>query len=234
MLKRIGFAVCCAMVASTPLGAMNVQPLRIMIEPAKGQTSATIAVNNTRDRALPFEIVAERRIIAQDGSQTYEPADDSFVIFPPQGNVDVGRSQAIRVQYVGPPVADKTQGYVIRVKEVPVQDPNFEGVRFAYAYGVAFYIKPERARDNVQVNGFRKTEEGLEIDLVNDGNDYSLLTEKRLRIEAGAEKLNFERQQLSEMIEFPLVAPGGKRTLKIKLPKQPTGTITAVAFDIQR
>lgn len=234
MLKRIGLSICCAVLVPMPLSAMNVQPLRIMIEPAKGQTSATIAVNNTRDRVLPFEIVAERRLIAEDGSQTFEPAEDLFVVFPPQGNVEVGRSQAVRVQYIGPPVVDRTQGYVIRVKEVPVQDPSFEGVRFAYAYGVAFYVKPERARDDVKVNGFRKTNDGLEIDLVNNGNDYSLLTEKRLRIEAGTEKLSLERQQLSELIDFPLIAPGGKRTLKIKLPKPPAGTITAVAFDLRR
>jgi fimbrial chaperone protein len=210
---------------------MVVNPLRVTLVPSLGQTSATLTLANTRDRPLPFEVTAERRLIAEDGTQTFEPAEDDFVIFPPQGRVEPGRSQAMRIQYVGPADVTQTQGYVIRVSEVPVTDPNFSGVQFAYAFGVAVYVKPQDARDAIQVTSFERTPEGLVVQLTNSGNDYSLLSDKRLRIEVGGQRLTFEGQQLGAMLTSPLVPPASRRTLRIAIPNLPAGDVTALSFD---
>lgn len=211
--------------------AMDVQPLRMTLIPSSGQTSGTLSVNNTRDRPLLFEVVVERRVIAPDGSQTFTPAEDDFIVFPPQGSVDPGRSQALRFQYVGATDLAETQGYVIRVKEVPVMAEGFSGVQFAYAFGVAIYVKPKDARDAIRVDSVTRSEAGLTIELTNTGNDYSLLTDKRFRFEVDGQRRTLDRDELGKLIGLPLVAPGAKRTLQIAIPDLPAGQVTTVSFD---
>lgn len=234
MKKLLAIAAACLAALSLSVAttwAMDIQPLRIVLEPDAGRTSATIAVNNTRDRTLPFEVEVERRIIAEDGSQTFEPAEEDFVVFPPQGSVEPGNSKAVRIQYVGGDEFAATQGYVVRIKEIPVQDDQFSGVQFAYAFGVAVYVKPRGARDNVKVDTFRRTDSGLEIGLTNSGTDYALLSAKRLRVEAKGERRDFVRDELTGLIGLPLVAPGARRTLVLETADLPKGDLTAVAFD---
>lgn len=211
--------------------AMDVQPLRVTLVPTQGQTSGTLSVNNTRDRTLPFEVVVERRVIAQDGAQTFTPAEDDFIVFPPQGSVEPGRSQAVRFQYVGTTDLSQTQGYVIRVKEVPVTPEGFSGVQFAYAFGVAVYVKPKDARHAIRVDSVERSAGGLTLQVTNTGNDYGLLTDKRLRVEVGGQRKTYERQKLGELIGLPLMAPGATRTLKVAIADLPTGNVTAVSFD---
>lgn len=210
--------------------AMEVQPLRVLLVPAQGQTAATIAINNTRTDALPYEISVERRFIDEDGMQTFAPAEEDFVVFPPQGLVPAGGTQAVRFQYLGPTEVTETQGYVIRVKEVPVRQEGFSGIQFAYSFGVAVYIQPPGAEDDLKIADVVRDGDQVSASLVNQGNDYSLLTTKRMRLSVGGQRLTYERDELSQIIPNPLIAPGASRKLVMTIPGLPAGEIEELAF----
>ncbi|MEW4449087.1 fimbria/pilus periplasmic chaperone [Qipengyuania sp. JC766] len=211
--------------------ALDVQPLRVTLEIGKGQTAGTIAVNNTGTEPMPFEVTVERRIIDENGQQRFEPVEDDFIVFPPQGLVAPGGTQAVRFQYLGEIDLTETQGYVLRVSEVPVRDPNFSGIQFAYSFGAAIYIKPNDATDRIQVESFEREENTVRAVLKNAGNDYSLLTAKQLRVTVGGETLRFSRDELTALIPNPLVSPGATRYLEINFEDLPEGSIESIRFD---
>lgn len=219
-------------IASTgSVQALDVQPLRVTLEPAKGQISASISVNNSESEPLPFEITVERRIIDENGQQSFEPVEDDFLVFPPQGLIPAGGTQAVRFQYLGEIDLAETQGYVLRVSEVPVRDPNFSGIQFAYSFGAAVYIKPDGATDVIEVASVERDGNTVRAVLNNTGNDYSLLTAKQFRITIGGETLRFTRDELSALIPNPLIAPGAMRNLEITFASLPEGEIESFRFD---
>ncbi|MEM1131859.1 MAG: fimbria/pilus periplasmic chaperone [Pseudomonadota bacterium] len=211
--------------------AMEVQPLRVMLVPAEGRTAGTISVNNTRTDPLPYEISVERRIIAPDGSQTFTSAEDDFVVFPPQGLIEPGGTQAVRFQYLGPIELTETQGYVLRVKEVPVRDENFSGIQFAYSFGAAIYVKPADAEDDIDINSVARDGDVITVGMANSGNDYSLLTAKRLTFVIDGQRFNYGREELAQLIPNPLIAPNSERTLTITIADLPTGSIEELRFN---
>lgn len=211
--------------------AMDVQPLRVVLVPGQGQTSGSVSVNNTRSNPLPYEVTVERRFIDENGQQRFESAEDDFLVFPPQGLIAASGTQAVRFQYLGEIELSETQGYVLRIKEVPVRDPDFSGIQFAYSFGAAVYVKPQDAKDRLEVRSFSREGSEITAELENIGNDYSLMTAKRLRISVGGENLRFERDQLSKLIPNPLIAPGGKRILKLTIEDLPEGELEEFRFN---
>ena len=61
--------------------SIGVEPLFLEIAPTQ---SAAIRVRNTSDAAIPVEVLFFKRDVEAQGIQTRIPADDDFIIFPPQ------------------------------------------------------------------------------------------------------------------------------------------------------
>lgn len=211
--------------------AFDVQPLRVTLDIGKGQTSSGISINNTGDTDLPFEIRVERRVIDENGQQTYEPIEDDFVVFPPQGLIPAGGTQAVRFQYLGDIELSQSQGYVLRVSEVPVRDPNFSGIQFAYSFGAAIYVKPSDVSDRIEVRSFERDGNTIRAVLENTGTDYSLLTAKPMRITVGGQTLSYNRQELATIIPNPLIAPGARRNLEMVIETLPEGNLEGLRFE---
>jgi P pilus assembly chaperone PapD len=211
--------------------AFDVQPLRVTLDIGKGQTASGISVNNTGDADLPFEVRVERRIIDENGQQTFEPVEDDFIVFPPQGLIPAGGTQAVRFQYLGEIELSQSQGYVLRVSEVPVRDPNFSGIQFAYSFGAAIYVKPSDVSDRIEVRSFEREGNTIRAVLENTGNDFSLLTAKPMRITVGGQTLSFTRQELATIIPNPLIAPGARRNLDMVIETLPEGQLESLRFE---
>lgn len=220
-----------ALVMPTSIAAIDVQPLRVMLEPAVGRTAVTFAVSNPRDEALPVEIRVERRIIGPDGQQTFEPVEGDFVVFPVQSLIPADGSQAVRVQYVGDRQLSQTAGYILRVSEVPVIDPAVSGIQFAYSFGAAVYVKPAGAASRIVVDSSRMEDGRMVLELRNIGNDFALLTEKRLRFMIGDQAFDLSGDALRTLIPNALVAPASGRRLELLIPDLPTGEPIDVTID---
>jgi P pilus assembly chaperone PapD len=203
-----------------PANAYEVVPMRVTLVPAEGRASSTITVNNSRDTELPVEIIVKRRIIAEDGSQSFVPAEDDFIVFPPQVAIPPRASQAFRFEYIGAPLTDAAVGYVIEVAEVPVVPPGFSGVQFAYNFGVAVYVEPPRA--TVRLVTQARIEGGqLVLDVANIGSKYALLTDMELLLQGEGTRLTFGPAELADKIKNPLIAPGGRSSHVLPLPGLP-------------
>ena len=118
------FAICLSFLSAalivSPAAAMRVSPMVVEMESQGSDAVARIEVQNTGPDTLPFETRIFRMEIDEDGKMTETPADDQFLVFPPQGALPPGGKQVLRLQGVGDPAPATSEAYYISVEQLPV------------------------------------------------------------------------------------------------------------------
>ena len=196
--------------------AYEVTPMRVFLQPDRGQNSATITINNIRAEALPVEIEVFRRVVRADGEQVFEPAEEEFITFPPQVQIAAGQSQAIRIQYVGS-LAEVAEAFVVQVTEVPVNKLEGTGIQFTYNFGVAVYVQPPRARSRLAVSEATAVDGTLRFKVANSGNDFGFLTGQVLEYRVGAARVTLTPDEVATLVSNPIVPPGATREFAFPL-----------------
>jgi P pilus assembly chaperone PapD len=214
----IAIAVSIALLLAAAAQAYEVTPMRVFLQPDRGQNSATITINNIRKEALPVEIQIFRRIVKPDGEQVMEPADDEFITFPPQVQIPAGQSQAIRIQYVGD-LGEVAQAFVVQVTEVPVNKLEGTGIQFTYNFGVAVYVQPPRARARLAVSEAVAADGTLRFKVANSGNDYGFLTGQVLEYNIGTARVTLTPDDVAALVSNPIVPPGATREFALPIDK---------------
>src|SRR5690606_30223426 len=109
---------------NSPAYAMRVSPMVVEMESRGTDATARIEVQNINPGNLAFETRVFRMAIDAEGEITETPADEDFLIFPPQGVLPAGGRQVVRLQWLGPAEPDKSQSYYVSVEQLPVKlDP---------------------------------------------------------------------------------------------------------------
>lgn len=218
--KRLALwlVVAMAMVFALPgaVRAYEVTPMRVFLQPDRGQNSATITINNIREEPLPVEIQVFRRVVAANGEQVFEPAEEEFITFPPQVQIPAGQSQAIRVQYVGA-LGEVAEAFVVQVTEVPVNKLEGTGIQFTYNFGVAVYVQPPRARARLAVSEATAADGTLRFKVANSGNDYGFLSGQVLEYRVGTARVSLTPDELAGLVSNPIVPPGATREFTLPL-----------------
>lgn len=153
-----GVVVLGASLASVTAWAMRVSPMVSELSTSGAGAAARVEVGNVGSAALPFETMITRMEMDADGDIVETPADEDFLVFPPQGLVPVGGRQVVRVQWVGSPTIDASQAYYLWVKQLPVAtDPNptdaggAVSVQVLYTMKALIVVAPPGAQPRVEV-----------------------------------------------------------------------------------
>ncbi|MFJ6023065.1 fimbria/pilus periplasmic chaperone [Brevundimonas sp. NPDC092305] len=204
----------------TPVLAMRVQPMSYDLTPTGRGATQDVRVENTNDTPMPVEIRVERRHIGPNGEETREPAEDDFIVFPPQGIVPPNGFQNFRVQYVGDPTISQTRLYVVTVAQLPVNTTGSEssGVQFLFNLGTSVAVTPTGATANVQVTSVEPAAEPgkLHITVINRGNRYARLHNGSWHFTtAGGATQTLEGDDLRAAVSQPLIEPGATRIIDL-------------------
>lgn len=219
--KRTFFSAAAAAVAllCAPVQAHRVYPMSYELAPAGSGAATVLRVDNTTERPLTLEVSVEKRSWDERGNETRTPAEDDFLVLPPQMIVDPGKTQAIRVQYVGDPVLEQTAMYVIGVNQVPVADPSAgNGVQFVINFGTAAYVVPAGAKTELNVVSVAATGEPdkMEVVLENTGARYAPLGSTTWTFTNGAgQKMELSGDPLRETLIASVVPAGARRIFTV-------------------
>lgn len=168
ILRRFGAAVAAVAIALTMVTgaawAMRVSPMVSELTTTGAGSAARIEVGNVGNAALPFETRITRMTVTDEGEIVEVPADDDFLVFPPQGLVPVNGRQVVRVQWVGDPKIEESHAYYLWVRQLPVAtDPNVPdsggalNVKVLYTMKALIVVAPDGAQPNVQVVSVKPT-----------------------------------------------------------------------------
>lgn len=185
--------------------AMRVSPMVSELTTTGAGSAARIEVGNIGSAAMPFETTITQIEMDENGALTETPADESFLVFPPQGLVPTNGRQVVRVQWIGDPKIETSQAYYLAVRQLPVSTTaTGEGggslqVSVLYTMKALIVVAPPGAEADVQVVSAIPTlvappaatidpalggsdlapppeEPGLEVTVVNRGNRYALMS----------------------------------------------------------
>lgn len=139
-----------AMVVSAPSvraqSSVGVEPLLLEVAPNQ---AASMRMRNSSDKPVTVEVAVFERLIDENGVQTRRPADDDFLILPPQAVVPGKSLQVFRLQSVTPPES-KSRSYFVSIRQVPVQLPALEGggarVQLLFAFDSAVHVVPRNTK----------------------------------------------------------------------------------------
>lgn len=146
------------MTLATTADAMRVSPMVVEITTRGAGSAARIEVQNVGSTVLPFETRITLIDFNEAGELIETPADEDFLVFPPQGIVPVGGRQVVRVQWIGDPDLALSRAYYVGIHQIPI-DLSGEGgegavggqLQIVYNMKALLTVAPPGAEPQVRV-----------------------------------------------------------------------------------
>ncbi|MDQ8758002.1 molecular chaperone [Sphingosinicella sp. LHD-64] len=238
---RAAIAALIVIAASTAAYAMRVSPMVVEMETRGSNAVARIEVQNLNPGNLAYETRITRMQFDENGNVTETPADEEFLVFPPQGVLPTNGRQVIRLQWVGPAEIPASQAYYVSVNQLPVAlepgAPENLGaqVQIVYHMKALVIVAPPGATPNVETASARAIDyqpppppdgsatppagPGVEIRLRNTGRRHALMSVYGWRIEGmGLDgqplRLDVSPDELNRAIGTGYVPALGERTFR--------------------
>ncbi|MXO63438.1 fimbria/pilus periplasmic chaperone [Qipengyuania oceanensis] len=198
---------------------------------------ARVEFTNDADRDIPYEVQMMRGDISPTGELTLVPADEDFLVFPPQVLIEANSQQVFRVQYLADKPLAKSEIYYLAIRQIPVEfEPGVNQVQVVINYNVLVNVVPpgsspepvvrqasyiERAQSTEGLTEDQSpevvpVEKGVMVDLGNDGTRYFFASDAKWLISgktaSGADlEMRLEGKELSKYTGVGVVGPGKLR-----------------------
>lgn len=241
-LKRVARALTVALAVlglAVPAGAMRVSPMVVEMESRGSEAVARIEVQNVNPGNLAFETRVYKMSFDENGNIVETPADDKFLVFPPQGVLPTGGRQVIRLQWVGAPDLAASEAYYISVNQLPVElapsttDAVGARVQVLYNMRALAVVAPPGAKPNVEVASARSVMvqlptdgqaketqspiEAVEVKLRNTGRRHAMMSSFGWRLEGSDPKgqwlrIDVSAEELNRAVGTGYVPALGERT----------------------
>jgi fimbrial chaperone protein len=210
--------------------------------PSRNQVSRSFQIRSTGDEPVAVQVTATKRIVDINGEESNPEAEDDFIVYPPQMIIPPGKSQTVRIAWVGDEVSSEQLSYRVIVEQLPVNLPVIEqiqdeGVRLnikaLYVYVLAAYVTPNGAAPNLVLESAtsqKSQDEKDELVLIfeNQGTAYQKLNGLVLNLISNqGQTITLQGEQLKGVIGENILA-GNKRRFVLPWPKElPVGPVTA-------
>lgn len=172
----------------------------------------TLVLRNPRQVDLPVVFEIFERKINEDGSEETEPADGDFVIFPPQAVVPAGKTQAVRVQWVGGALSE-SRSFTLYAAELPLNltGDTVSGVQTILRMGASIHVTNRGFVSKPELIRYRPERDGVVVSISNSGNEFIYIDMLRLK---------FDREEIGDFdlanaAGRTLITPGATRTFKV-------------------
>ncbi len=213
------------------LFAMKVQPMHLEMQSIGNTSSSTINVENDASNSLPVELSIEKLILDVDGRPTYLPADEDWLIFPPQALIPPNGQQNFRLQWLGSPELQESQSFHLAIKQVPVEMPKDQsGIQLVYNIRALVNIAPPNAKADLEVVKVGKlndpdsaNKQTVSLLLENRSRKYAMFSDYNLSLsmfdQAGKELWSekYSNYDVYQALGVGMVQPNSRREFKISV-----------------
>ena len=100
--------------------AFKFSPIEMVFAAAGRGATRTFQITNAHDQPIAVEIRIAARSMTLNGEDVLSDAEDLFVAFPSQAIVFPGKSQSIRVQWLGDPSPERELAFRMVAEQLPI------------------------------------------------------------------------------------------------------------------
>lgn len=201
--------------------AQRVQPMVFELEPFGPKSSATLRIENTQQQPLTVELIPTKITMDEYGVETLTSAEDDFLIYPPQTLIEKGRTQVVRVKYIGDPQISESQSYRVSVKQLPIniRAAGHAGVGMVINFNTLVNVSPAGSKSELLVSSISSMDDGRwAVVIENSGNRFARLSttswEVFSTVDASKTK-HIKSLEVGNLANKNLVAPHSKLSLAI-------------------
>ena len=228
VLKRsfIVLGILTGFASATSAAAMTVTPTHVELNSTGSRSRTLITVVNPSTRPLPVEAVMMRATLDDTGVPQTTKSGEDFLIMPPQALIPPGATQNFRIQWLGDPLIETSQTFMLYMTQIPVQLPQTAtAVQVVMSIGVMINVAPPRGVPNLQVvdTGVVTDRQGKRhptLTVLNPSKVHALLPQSTITLTSANWSQTITSGTLTERIGIGLVQPGRRRTfvLPVDLP----------------
>lgn len=221
-------------IATGWIGSANAFELIPMVQdfaPTGAQATQTFGVYNRDAEAVAVQISIVKRDVAFDGTETLTPAEEDFLVYPPQAVIAAGKVQLVQVRWLGNRAPTQELAYRIIAEQLPVNvAPRTEGlggrVNMLLRYEGALYILPNGAVPDIRLEEVNRVETAsgpkLAITLSNKGKahgivDEAVLTLRGRSVDGRSASIDLKDEALGELLGANVQA-GNRRQFLVDWP----------------
>jgi P pilus assembly chaperone PapD len=219
--------------------AMSVEPLVLDMESLGKGAGHSFKVGNDTALPLPVEISVSRLEIDENGELDYQPAEEEFLVFPPQAIIAEGTAQTFRLQWLGESDIAASRTYRVAVTQIPVKQPdNTSGIQISMSFGVIVNVAPLSGRSAITMSEVKpaKTKDGgpaIALNVKNTGNKHAYLRDAALSLSAGTWSQKLTAYEVGQKVGLGIVQPGKERRFLIPMDVPPGVSDITASIDYQ-
>ncbi len=237
-LRMLAALIPASLVIATQAMAMSVTPTQLEMASTGTASHAQVTVANSSAEPLTGEAVIAR--LKPKGSKVADQtADEDFLVIPPQALIPPGATQNFRVQWLGEPLLEKSQSFLLYLNQIPVKLPKGKsGVQVVASLGVMVNVAPPRGEPDLKIvsTAVVAGKDGKPhpaITVVNSSNVHGLLPDMRISLSSGGWSDTIPPGTLSSTLGIGLVQPGEQRrfVLPIDLPPGTSSVEASIAYE---
>jgi fimbrial chaperone protein len=233
-------AVCAGLVDRAE--AMSLSPIHIEMTTVGVAARSQIVVTNPSTAPLQVELDLKNLALDDVGTPRLTPANDEFLIFPPQATIAAGGTQVFRIQWLGEPDMAKSRSFVLSVNQVPVKQlAGQKAVQIVMSLGAMINVAPVAGQAELRViqSGVVTGKNGKRyptLTVENPSKVHALLPRSTLALSSGSWSQTLTPSELDQLVGIGLVEPMKRRrfTLPIELPAHVQSVQTALDYKPNR
>lgn len=238
--RRILLSFFLVLLGVQPAFAFKLLPISRTFAPTGSAATQSYQVVNDSDERLAVQISTVKRQMDLAGKESYQPADDDFLVYPPQILLEPQKTQTVRVTWLGDPQPAKELAYRIIAEQMPInlekpkdnQTQPVGQVKVLLRYLGSIYIRPANVKPDVVLEtaepqkATNSTNE-LAISFNNRGTARAVLKNLKLHLTGQGKTVDLQPEQLKE-INNAVILAGNKRRFVMPWPNNlPVGSVTA-------
>ena len=216
--------------------AFTLEPMSATLEPKGFGAAKTFRLDNESSNKIAFQITMATREMDEEGKENLEPVTNLFTLFPPQGIIDPGQSQNVRLVWRGTSSPTNELCYRIIAEELPVNFSLEKGkaqIKILIRYQGTVYIRPRGAKPDLKVQSLSQTPTNVWLlTIANAGSAHENLMNPRLTLTDSSGQQTVITTNYIGNIEGENVLPHHTRTFVVTLPKEIKAQDYRVKLDV--
>lgn len=232
VFQAILLAATISLFSIQPGNAFKLEPISRTFKPVGSGSTQSYEIFNPSNERVAINISMVHRLVNKAGQESHRPADDDFLVYPPQILLEPNAMQTVRVTWVGESEPTQELAYRLIAEQLPINlnppsalkgTSSTGKIKVLMRYVGSVYIKPEKVKPDVVLAGLEnmqspKGDAQLALTFHNQGTAHASLRKLQLRLIAEqGEVLELTPEQMGEMKNATILA-GKQRQFRIPYP----------------
>jgi len=215
----LSFLFLFGLISSQFASAFELKPLYANLKPSGPGSEQVFRITNNHDKPIAVQFKMTTREQHSDGTESKHPADDLFMVYPPQAVIPVNKTQKVRVQWLGDHSPSKELAYRLIAEQVPVtlDKEQKTGVQMVMTLVGSVYIVPDGVAADLQISNLQQVGNRLNFVVSNNGTQRAMMNNLSIQLSNGSQQMTLSGAQVAGA-DGKNVLAGSNRSLSIPYP----------------